>query len=58
MTIERIKQKWELMLERRSKAVESLLASLAHLPIDRQYSILTSRLDIETLEALAEFNKR
>ena len=43
---------------RRGAAINSLTASLEHLPREFQFLILTSGLSITELEALAEFQKR
>lgn len=43
---------------RRGAAINSLMASLEHLPREFQFLILTSGLSITELEALAEFQKR
>ena len=46
------------VIERRSKAIESLLKSLEHLPRERQFAILTSWYDLDQLEKIAEFQDR
>ena len=46
------------LLERRSRAVGSLLRSLAHLDRERQFSVLTAYLSIDDLERLARFQER
>jgi hypothetical protein len=46
------------LVVRRNKAVKSLLDSLAHLPRERQFVILTSFFSVSELEKLAAFQKR
>lgn len=43
---------------RRKACCESLVKSLAHLPIEYQFYILTSNISVEDLETIAKFQDR
>jgi len=48
----------EDLIKRRDICIKSLLNSLEHLPREMQFSIITSNLSIDDLEALAAFQAR
>lgn len=46
-----------ILMERRDKAVKSLLKSLKHLSREKQFAILTSYMPVGELEKMAKFQE-